>query len=184
MKEFQPKWVLLGLCGIAVIIVIVMMFTGLFTTEKKAIEKATGAAKQEVKREDVKVNKELDDISLYLPEKMAVISEESNNLILQEDDQKYILFYNPFEKQTNDTFYLSAKEAKDIRSISSFELKDRFGYIRIIALDDNAYELQVGVGGAKMTTETTKRAMEEDARDMMKMVRSIQYTANQTSSSS
>ncbi|MYL34073.1 hypothetical protein GLW08_07395 [Pontibacillus yanchengensis] len=178
MKEFRPKWLLLGLIGIGVLILILMTVFGFFISEEKAVKKATSMAKQEFEREDISINHELEDISLYLPERMEILSNEANNLLLQEDEQKYILFYNTFEKPTNDTFYTSAKQADDILHIESFENEERFGYIRVLSIEEDMFELQVGVGGVKMTTETTKRAMEDDARNMMKIVRSIGFKAS------
>ncbi|KGP73687.1 hypothetical protein [Pontibacillus yanchengensis] len=178
MKEFRPKWLLLGLLGIGVIILILMAVFGFFISEEKAVKNATSSAEKVFEEEDISTNHELEDISLYLPERMKILSNEANNVLLQEDEQKYILFYNTFEKPTNDTFYTSAKQAKDILHIASFENEERFGYIRVISIEEDMFELQIGVGGVKMTTETTKRAMEEDARNMMKIVRSIGFTSS------
>lgn len=178
VKQFNPKWLMVSLIGSGVIILLVLFFLGFFTTEEKAIQKAKAAALDAFQNKEVPYTKELEEISLYLPESMEIISNSENNLILREDEQNFILFYNPFETLDSETFYKVAKEAKDIKLIDSFSKGDRFGYIRVIPLDDDTYELQVGVGGVKMTTETSKRDLKKDARDMMKIVQSIAFSTS------
>lgn len=178
VKQFSPKWLLIGLVSIATVIMLILFWNGFFTTEEKAIQNAKSAAQNAFQTDEIPITKELEEISLYLPESMDIVSNSENNLILKEDEQNFILFYNPFEALDSDTFYKVAKEAKDIAFIESFSIQERFGYIRVIPLDDENYELQIGVGGVKMTTDTTKRSMKHDATMMMKVVRSIAYSTS------
>lgn len=159
--------------SIAIAVLLILFLSGFFVSEKQAMQNAKSAAKEAFEKEEVPLTKDLEEISLYMPESMEIISNSANNLILREDDQSYILFYNPFEKLISQTFYKAANQAKDIELIETFSNEERFGYIRIIQLTDESYELQLGVGGVKMTTETDKNDLEDDSKEMMKIVRSI-----------
>ncbi|QHE53297.1 hypothetical protein [Pontibacillus sp. HMF3514] len=182
MKQFNPKWLLVGLVSVAIAVLLILFLSGFFVSEKQAMQNAKSAAKEAFNKEEVPFTRELESISLYMPETMEIVSNSANNLILREDEQGYILFYNPFEKLESDTFYKSAKQAKDIKMIETFSNDERFGYLRIIQLNDESYELQVGVGGVKMTTETDKNDLKDDAHEMMKIVRSIAYSTTDTES--
>ncbi|KGX83694.1 hypothetical protein [Pontibacillus marinus] len=183
MKQFNPKWLLVGLVGVAITVLLILFLSGFFVSEKQAMQNAKSAAKEAFNKEEVPFTKELESISLYMPKTMKIVSNSANNLILREDEQGYILFYNPFEKLKSDTFYKDAKKAKDIELIETFRNEERFGYIRVIKLDEETYELQVGVGGVRMTTETDKNDLKEDAHEMMKIVRSIAYSTIETTKS-
>ena len=179
MKQFNPKWLLIGLASIAIVILLVLFLSGFFVSETQAMQNAKSAAKEAFNKEEVPYTKELERISLYLPESMDIVSNSDNNLILREEEQNYILFYNQFETLKSDTFYKTAKQAQDIEMIETFKNDERFGYFRVIQISDETYELQVGVGVVKMTTETEKGDLKKDARELMKIVRSIAYSTSE-----
>ncbi|KGP90188.1 hypothetical protein N780_06470 [Pontibacillus chungwhensis BH030062] len=173
MKAFNPKWLLMFLIGIAVVILLGLFVGGFFKSEEAVIQEAKQAAESSLTVDDLSLNTELENVSMYLPESMEVISDSPNNILLESDERQFILFYNPFEKKTSKTFYQSAKEDQNILVVEGFESDDVFGYMKVASIDEDTYELQVGAGGVKMTTETDLNAMEENAGKMMKVVHSI-----------
>ncbi|MCD5323904.1 MULTISPECIES: hypothetical protein [Pontibacillus] len=173
MKAFNPRWLLLTLTGIAVVILLALFVSGFFKSEEAVIQEAKQAAESSLHENDLPLNTELEHVSMYLPDSMEVLSDSPNNILLESDEKKYILFYNPYEKKTSQTFYKSAKEDENVLKVEAFEHKEVFGYMKVAAIEEDTYELQVGAGGVKMTTETDLSNMEDDAQKMMKVVHSI-----------
>ncbi|WP_085991656.1 hypothetical protein [Oceanobacillus senegalensis] len=132
---------------------------------QEAREKAMLTFKDEEKMEP---NNEINGVPIYIPDRLDIQSGDENNLILEDGDQTYIIFHNKIENQKSTLNYKSAQTDEAIL-IEAFEDAEKFGYIRILPPNkEEGYELQVGVGGTKITTYTTKRQMIEDAKDMMK----------------
>lgn len=49
----------------------------------------------------------------------------------------------------------------------------KLGYLIVEKLDDGMNEITVGVGGAKLTTETKTSSMADEAKAMMQIVNSV-----------
>ncbi|KGX89158.1 hypothetical protein [Pontibacillus litoralis] len=175
MKKAQPKWIIASICVLAVFVVGILASLGVFTSEEGAIQKAKEASEQAFHNEPAEANKQLENVSLFLPSSMTIESQEANNLILQDGNQQYLLFYNPLEKPTSDVYFQTAKEAENLLTITEFENDDRYGYMSIVKIGDKRYELQVGIGGAKMTTESSKQSLASNAQDMMNIVSSVTH---------
>lgn len=142
-------------------------------SEEEVIKETKDAAKETFSAEEgIEVNKELENFSLYLPDDLTVKDATASNVILKNGDQTYIVFYNKLELPTSKLNYKSAQR-DDALLIESFSDQDKFGYIRVLASEDDKYELQIGIGGVKITTYTEKSDLVEDARELMKMARSI-----------
>lgn len=142
-------------------------------TEEEVLKDTKEVAEKTFKSSDeIKDNKRLEHFSFFLPESLSILEYSANNVILQNDDQTYIVFYNKFEKPSSKLNYTSAKLSKAL-IINSFKEKNKFGYIRVLPGENGKYELQAGIGGVKITTYTEKSSMDEDAKDMMKIARSI-----------
>ncbi|UHA62181.1 hypothetical protein KDJ21_011495 [Metabacillus litoralis] len=56
----------------------------------------------------------------------------------------------------------------------TFEQNDRFGYLFVVKIEENKYEVTVGVGGTKVTTEAKGNDVAEDAEAMMMIANSVQ----------
>src|SRR5699024_10384821 len=100
-----------------------------------------------------------EEYSFYLPDELVVEEEDANNIILTNDaGQTFIVFYNALEGPTSMVYYQAAKDSSALL-YESFSTEDVFGYIRIMSDQDrkNSYELQIGVGGVKLTTYTKQR---------------------------
>lgn len=122
------------------------------------------------------VNEENGAIKYHLPEGYEVESAENNNLLFKRDDQQYILFVNENEKENSTVFYDSLLDQYENPIVEeTFKDKDRFGYVLVDKLEDEKYEVSVGIGGVKMTTHTAPRGVADAAEQMMEIVSSVKY---------
>ncbi|UOQ86331.1 hypothetical protein [Gracilibacillus salinarum] len=159
--------------SILLIFVIAMSIWSIEPTEEVLTE-ATDVAENQFEQEIKDPNEELDHFSLFVPEGFEVEEQSQNNVILTKDNQTYILFYNKLESDTSKLNYEAAMEMEDHDKLVSFEDQDRFGYINIAERDDQ-FEVQLGVGGVKVTTISSKQELTEDVKSMMNMANSLAY---------
>ncbi|MRH42816.1 hypothetical protein GH741_08975 [Aquibacillus halophilus] len=162
------------------VISVILLFTSLagcsLKSEEQVLEETQEVAINTFQQESVDTNTELENFSLYLPGGFEITEETMSNLILQRDDQTYILFYNALEDTTSELNYKAAESIDESTLLESFEDENRFGYIKVLSTEEDSYELQIGVGGVKITTRTSKDQLVEDTEEMMKMANSIAYT--------
>ncbi|SDN03625.1 hypothetical protein [Sediminibacillus halophilus] len=167
------KWKFGQLIASALIVVLLAGCT--LKAESKAFDEAMTVTDSVFKKAKPETNNELDGLAVYIPDNLEIAENTNNNLILEDGEQTYILFYNRFEPAISEINYQEAEEAKDNALLESFKEKDRFGYLKISEPEGRKYELQVGTGSVKVTTLTTKNQLEKDAQMMMKMARSVSY---------
>lgn len=136
--------------------------------------KAKEAAETVFLDASLKPDYQTETIKLYLPEDFIVAEESENNFILEKSGNPYILFVNPHENRKSRTLYTTVKQLndKDIE-LANFEDQESFGFIAIRDLDEKKYEVSVGVGGVKLTTETSEKKLSDEAAQMMTIVDSI-----------
>ncbi|MFD1019084.1 hypothetical protein [Thalassobacillus hwangdonensis] len=159
------------------LIALILSGCGMFMSEDDALKKTKEVSETAFSEEDVKSNTDALGFTLYLPDSMEISDESKSNLIIAEGDQTFILFYNSMEERTSKLNYESASKVEDNILLEAFEDDDRFGYVRILPINEqDKYELQVGVGGVKITTYTEKSDLPDDAEKMMKIANSIAYT--------
>lgn len=128
-------------------------------------------------KDKVEINQELEYFSLYLPKKMQVEEATENNLILTDGKQSYFIFYNNLEAPTSElNFDHIEQEDKDILLIQSFKDSHKFGYVQVRSDEEDEYELQIGIGGVKITTYTEKSKVINHTEEIMKVARSIVET--------
>ncbi|WP_028783494.1 hypothetical protein [Thalassobacillus devorans] len=158
------------------ILVFVLGGCSFFMSEEDAISKTYEVAKSTFEKNETKTNHKTDSFSLYIPDSMKISEESKSNLILNEGEQTFILFYNPKEERKSKLNYQAASEKDNHLLLKSFEDEGRFGYIRVMPVnEEEKYELQVGVGGVKVTTYAEKASLMDDAEKMMKIANSIAY---------
>lgn len=168
-----------GLAVICVLLVCVVAISILsIEPTEEVLSEAIKVAEENFDNTTVEPNEETDRFSFYLPEEYDIEKQTKNNLILIRDDQTYILFYNAFEDRMSRLNYEAAKES-DYTVLESFEKKDRFGYIHILEDEEEMLQLQIGVGGVKITTISEKGRLAEDAKQMMLIANSIAYENHQ-----
>ncbi|WP_163971686.1 hypothetical protein [Oceanobacillus halotolerans] len=163
-------WIL-GLC----IFIIVLTAINL-KPEEDILNEAKDIAEQTFSEpSNIETNHKIDAFSFYLPSYLKVVEEDEHNVILQNEEQTYIVFFNRLESPLSEVNYQAAKTEESV-VYHSFEDDSKFGYIRILP-NSNDYELQIGVGGVKITTYTTKENIRREVKELMKMARSIVETS-------
>ncbi|PAV30117.1 hypothetical protein CIL05_06535 [Virgibacillus profundi] len=128
----------------------------------------------------IESNYEFKGNSFYLPSGLEEKSGDENNLVLEDGDQTYIVFNNNNEEPLSQLHYNAAQD-KNALLLESFSDENKFGYIRLQPDEGEGYELQIGIGGVKITTYTTKGKMEEDTEELMKVAKSIAMDATKES---
>ncbi|QDP40908.1 hypothetical protein [Radiobacillus deserti] len=144
-------------------------------SEKEVIKSTEAVVEETFNEKGKEPNQEMEGFSLYIPKHLEIAEQESSNVILEDGKQTYILFYNALEELTSQLNYKEASTIENPLLLKTFEKEDKFGYLRIVSNEDD-YELQIGVGGVKITTITSKGNIEQSAKDMMVMANSLQNT--------
>lgn len=139
--------------------------------QEKAKDQVTEAFQGKAKNANVTK----DHLSLYVPHGMEIDESDPNNILLTRGDKLYLLFINPNENERSQVVYQATVESGEkFRVNETFDSKERFGYILIKDLVEDTYELTVGIGGIKLTTETTLKDLADEAGMMMEIVSSVQ----------
>ncbi|WP_079510099.1 hypothetical protein [Mesobacillus jeotgali] len=119
-----------------------------------------------------KPNNSAKDIEYYLPADYEVEEETPNNVLFKDGSKTYILFYNQHEKEDSKVVYNSTvKQQKKWDANETFSKNGKFGYMLVKQLKEKNYQLIVGIGGVKLTTETEN--VREDAEAMMEIANSV-----------
>ncbi|MCM3572242.1 MULTISPECIES: hypothetical protein [Mesobacillus] len=119
-----------------------------------------------------KTNNSTKDIDYYLPAGVNVDKETPNNVLLKDGEKTYILFYNQHENEDSKVVYDSTvKQQKEWDANETFSKDGKFGYMLVKKLKEDNYQLIVGIGGVKLTTETEN--VKEDAEAMMQIANSV-----------
>ncbi len=120
-------------------------------------------------------NEDAENFSYYLPDNFQVKETNKFNVLLEKGNQSFILFVNQNEEKSSLVSYKTLLNKYEKPFISeTFEKGDQSGYLFVVELDDKMYEVTVGVGGTKLTTESSASDLEEDAQVMMEIVKSVQ----------
>ncbi|PXW88180.1 hypothetical protein DES38_11443 [Streptohalobacillus salinus] len=124
-------------------------------------------------------NQSFASFEIYLPDNFEVQEEAESNLILESDNQMYLMFYNTLEDQMSDFFYRSIEESDQYTFLKSYQDDQRFGYVKV-ALVEELYEVQVGIGGIRMTTHTELDQVETEVEQMITIIDSVAFIEEAT----
>ncbi|MDF2557111.1 MAG: hypothetical protein K0R71_939 [Bacillales bacterium] len=154
-----------------ILVLAALIFTPMFINENKhAIEEAEKA----FKNQPLKSDNNIQGISIFLPQGFKIETEEVTNFVVSKGSQRYLIYINRLEKKTSKQLYQNMIDTGARFTINeTFKDGYRFGYLLAEKMGDKI-ELTVGVGGFKMTTKTTRSNMAADARNMMRIVNSIE----------
>ncbi|MEH7226393.1 hypothetical protein V7112_21485 [Bacillus sp. JJ1566] len=155
------------------LLMIVGLLSGCSSVEDESKETVT-SVETAFNAQPEKANSENGEVSFYLPSTMKIEKKDKNNVILQKDNQTFILFINPIEERTSDVLYKEIV-AKEFAVDKTYTGNERYGYVKAFETKDKLYLVTVGIGGIKMTTEVKLGDMSENASEMMKIVSSVQY---------
>ena len=140
-----------------------------FSEQKAEIKKEVAST---FESQPEKTNNSAKDIEYYLPSSFKVEEETSNNVLLKDGSKTYILFYNQHEKEDSKVVYESTvKQQKEWDANETFSKDGKFGYMLVKKLKEDHYQLIVGIGGVKLTTETEN--VREEAEAMMQIANSV-----------
>lgn len=140
-------------------------------SEDKVMDDTAEIVKQTFKdAATIQANNDVNSNPIYIPSHLEIESGDKTNLILKEADQTYIVFHNTIENSRSELNFQAAKTS-DALVLESFSDNEKFGYIRVLPDEGKGYELQIGIGGVKITTYTTKAKLEKDAEELMKMAK-------------
>ncbi|WP_156646127.1 hypothetical protein [Lentibacillus sp. JNUCC-1] len=154
-------------------LVCMLVLGGCAKTEKEILTEAEENAQQAFQAgQGPNPNYQGETFSFFVPAELEVMDADAHNVVLEDDEHTYIVFYNSLENKKSTLNYDAAQNPGSLL-YQSFEAKDRFGYIRILPDDEEQFEIQVGIGGAKITTITDLQALDDQAAELMKMARSI-----------
>src|SRR5690625_4741845 len=171
MKESKLRLAIVALLLLFLITISVMNIE----TEESVLEEAMTIAEDTFNQTPKESNKEVENFFLYIPDELEVDERNKNNAVLVADDgQSYILFINDKENQRSTLNYATVRETGDSEWLQSFEDADHFGYIYINPLDED-YEVQLGIGGVKLTTISGKDSIVDDVKMMMTISKSVEY---------
>jgi hypothetical protein len=152
-------------------IIVISIFS--YESEESVIVQAGETAEKTFFSEEIpEDNYQGEHFSFYLPNHMEVEEVDNFNAIIEYGDQTLIVFYNTLEDDLSQLNFNAAK-TDDAVLLETFTDDEKFGYIRLLPEGKDDYEIQVSVGGVKVTTYTTKSEVITDSENLMKMALSI-----------
>lgn len=160
-----------------IVVGLIIFLSGCGLSEVDVIGDIEEAVEISFSSESPEPNGDFVNFSIYFPDHLTVIEESESNLIFEDqDDQTYILFHNPLEGPSSQSFYNAQKEHDQHLLLESYHdlEEDRFGYVKIASVNES-YELQVGVGGVRITTFTSLDDLEEDFNHLVTMMNSLSF---------
>ncbi|WP_102345245.1 hypothetical protein [Bacillus sp. Marseille-P3661] len=158
-----------------VIFLLIAILTGCGTSQQEAVQQSKIVVEETFNAETIEPNQNAKGFTYYLPDDFDVESELDNNLILTRGKDEYILFVNPLEDPNSQEIFETLKNNEETE-LQSFSNESQFGYISVTSLEDEKLsELIVGIGGIKLTTQTTANNMVDNSKVMMEIVKSIDY---------
>ncbi|WP_042146453.1 hypothetical protein [Paucisalibacillus sp. EB02] len=168
----MPKLTYIASSLLLIFIIVISVFS--YQSDESIIVQAGETADETFYSEDIpEDNYQGEHFSFFLPETMEVEEVDNFNAILENGDKTIIIFYNTLEGNLSKLNYEAAK-TDDAILFESFEDDNKFGYIRVLPSEtEGENELQIGVGGVKVTVFTTKSEVIKDAEDLMNIALSI-----------
>lgn len=159
---------------LALLSVLVLLVSGCSSDIDEEKSKVVDAAKQAFVETPEDPNAKSGEIDFYSPSGYKIVEENEYNITLENKGDTILLFINPNEAATSTLLLdLIEQNKEEYLEYAKFEEEDKIGFVALKELDDKKYELTVGVGGVKMTTQTETNRLEDYAGQLMKMANSI-----------
>ncbi|NQD66341.1 hypothetical protein HP456_10465 [Bacillus haikouensis] len=156
---------------------LVLILAGCNTTIDQEKEQTAQTVEDTFKHTEKSAKEKAGNVNFYLPFGAKIEKESSNNIIISEGSDTFILFTNPEEDQSSELLYkMAVSDGKNIVHKDTFKDDNRFGYYVIKKLPDSEkYELIVGVGGTKLTTQSHMEDLSDNAEMMMEIASSVNH---------
>ncbi|MES1044837.1 hypothetical protein FOA22_10090 [Heyndrickxia oleronia] len=157
-----------------VFICLMMVISGCSHSLKDENDDAIKNVEEAFNHKSEKITDGSNNVKFYLPFGMSIKDESPNNVIIKGKND-YILFYNQNEKEDSKIVYQMSKPEKNLVVDHTIINKKQFGYLIVSKVEKDMYEVTVGIGGIKMTTESKEKNISANASKMMRVVKSVQY---------
>ncbi|MCA1065996.1 hypothetical protein QTG56_10435 [Rossellomorea sp. AcN35-11] len=156
--------------------ILVLILAGCNTTIDKEKEQTAKVVENTLSSNE-EAKEEAGNIQFHLPFGAKIEKESPNNIIISKSSDTFILFTNPQEDKDSELLYkMAISDDENLLKHGSFNEDDRLGYYAIKKLPDTEkYELMVGVGGTKVTTQAELKDLADHAEMMMKMATSVKH---------
>ena len=155
-------------------LLLTILLMGCTISDEELTKTTIDITKQAFENTPMKINEQTNLFSYYLPEEFTVKETKKYNVLLEEGSQSYLLFVNENEEANSKVSYDTLVEQYEKPFITeTFEDKERFGYLFVNSLEKNTYEVTVGIGGTKLTTEAKANDVSDAAKNMMDIVKSV-----------
>lgn len=154
---------------------LVLVLVGCASPEEQAAEGVRQAAAQ-LEESPEEPNEKIGDYSVFLPGGYTVeAGSEAPNILLEKDNDTYVLFINENEPATSRLYYdlLVSDPSKEIVEEETNELSDQFGFAAVVEQSDEQFELIVSRGGVKLSTVTDDGSIDKKLNEMMQIVHSF-----------
>ncbi|WP_332697574.1 hypothetical protein [Halalkalibacter lacteus] len=150
-----------------------LLVVGCSVTEEEALELGYQAFKTGVEKEKKDTNTDLTTLELYLPRGFEVIEEQEYNLRIQNQEQLFLLFHQPLELPTSNIHLQRDMEFAD-RAIlyELIETDEQLAYLIVSKEEDSQLFVITTIGGAKLSTLTTYKELEDNIEAMTEIVHS------------
>ncbi|QPC47268.1 hypothetical protein [Mangrovibacillus cuniculi] len=118
-------------------------------------------------------NESTEGLSFHLPSNVKIIETSPSNIILEGNNQTYIVFFNPFEDEFSKSLYEEEKSRRENVTLSTVKETDEGYYYSFIdSIEDDRYRIIIGRGGVKVTTESSGDTILSSVKTMVTMLRS------------
>ncbi|MET0785974.1 MAG: hypothetical protein ABWY25_04660 [Paenisporosarcina sp.] len=155
---------------------VIISLVGCSASLENQTEDGIEEAKEVFQGETIKPNEQFEKVQFYVPGGFDILEEsDESNIVLSDDQDSFVLFINPNEKQDSHLFYdLLLAEKKDmILAEKTFEQNGRFGFVALLPSGKEHFEIIVSSGGYKLSTISDKNKIAENMQQMMEIVRSV-----------
>ncbi|MGM8215657.1 hypothetical protein ACLIA0_08770 [Bacillaceae bacterium W0354] len=169
--KYYKSFLLIGL------VFFLVTLTGCLQSEDKVMNEIEKRLKDEfLSDEKIEANFELKRLSVYKPDSLELQEEGINNFIFTDGSRPYVLFINEFEAPNSKWFYnrLKSENKNNKMFLRSFESDEEFVYLAVQEHEDKQYEVQIGIGGIKMSTLTNIKDLETVVSTMLDMIQSVE----------
>ena len=143
-------------------------------TLEESQEEAVEAVRETFESPVEDAKEETENFQFHLPSGATIKEKNANNVIIEDGNNTYILFYNQNVTADNEHLYeLAVQDDAEIIKQETFTDEERFGFFVIREVEKDQFELTTGIGGIKMTTQSVKDDLVADSEFMMEVVSSV-----------
>lgn len=161
---------------IGILFSLVIMIVGCSVSEEEALELGRQAYIDRINQDPQQPNVTKDEIEFHLPRGFEIVEEQEYNILLQQNDQLFILFHQPSEPATSTIRLREDMESAGRAMIYEvLETEEKVSYLIVEEAEEEGLLLvKTALGGAKVSTLTTYQRLKDDIDAMTKMVHSYQ----------